>query len=110
MSAIPAKTRAAVRERDQDRCVRCSLHVNVAGGGSIHHRQRRRDGGHRPCNLIVLCGSGTTGCHGWVTAHPAQARDSGFIVPTWGDPATTPILYQGRLMMLGDDYSLECVN
>lgn len=35
---------------------------------------------HQPANLIVLCGSGTTGCHGWVESHRHQARESGYLI------------------------------
>lgn len=40
-------------------------------------------GGHTTDVLILLCGSGTTGCHGWVHANPMKARAAGLIVPTW---------------------------
>lgn len=103
MTTIPAKTRAAVRERDQDTCVRCGWHVNVAGGGSIHHRKRRKDGGHGLANLIVLCGDGVRGCHGWVTTHPAEAREDGLIVPTWENPLEVPLMYRGHLCLLTDE-------
>jgi len=42
-------------------------------------------------NLLTLCGSGTTGCHGWVEAHPQDATMSGWSVPSWADPATVPV-------------------
>ncbi len=105
MSAIPAATRAVIRDRDQDSCVRCGIHANAIGA-SIHHRKRRRDGGHAWSNLVVLCGSGTTGCHGWATENPAAARADGVVVPSWDEPATTPILYRGQLVILGDDGSI----
>jgi hypothetical protein len=35
---------------------------------------------HRPANLIVLCGSGTNGCHGWVESNRAKARELGFLI------------------------------
>ena len=31
-------------------------------------------------NCAYLCGSGTTGCHGWVTAHPRRAQVLGMYV------------------------------
>jgi hypothetical protein len=37
-----------------------------------------------PANLVLLCGSGTTGCHGWVEAHRAAATRAGFLVPRNG--------------------------
>jgi hypothetical protein len=35
---------------------------------------------HKPANLILLCGSGTSGCHGWVESHRMEARTFGFLI------------------------------
>lgn len=35
---------------------------------------------HEPANLIVLCGTGVDGCHGWVESNRTQARDQGFLI------------------------------
>lgn len=35
---------------------------------------------HEPANLIVLCGTGIDGCHGWVESNRAVARDQGFLI------------------------------
>lgn len=78
MSDIPQVICGAVDFRDQQKCVRCG--VWIAYGGSRHHRQRRRDGGHLVANIVLLCGSGTTGCHGWAHANPKAARACGLIV------------------------------
>lgn len=93
MSAVPRKIAAIVDRRDGYSCVRCGLPLSVESG-SRHHRQRRAIGGHTPANLILLCGSGTTGCHGWVHAHPERARSSGWIVRSAGAliPAEVPML------------------
>lgn len=67
------------------RCERCGGAI-TSSGVSVHHRQPRKMGGskrpelHQPANLIVLCGSGTTGCHGWVESHRHQARESGYLI------------------------------
>lgn len=66
-------------------------------GDSIHHREPRShpfDRLHQPENLLQLCGSGTTGCHGWVHAHPARAYRLGYLVHTGKDPATIPVYYR----------------
>lgn len=52
-------------------CERC-----LGRGCDVHHRQRRRAGGHGIENLVYLCRT----CHSWVHAHPAEARGEGFIV------------------------------
>jgi hypothetical protein len=41
-------------------------------------------------NLLVLCGSGTTGCHGWVESNRASARDLGLLVSQWDTPDDIP--------------------
>ena len=82
MSAGPKAVAAAVDRRDGEACVRCGLSLAWLPG-SRHHRQRRQVGGHRVANLILLCGSGTTGCHGWVHANPQAARDNGWIVSAY---------------------------
>lgn len=77
-----AETVRLVRERDDWRCARC------AGWGplSTQHRVARGMGGtrwpgiHLPANLLTLCGSGTTGCHGWVESHPEWATTHGWSV------------------------------
>lgn len=78
MSSVPPKIALAVDTRDKQRCVRCG--VWIQNNGSRHHRMRRAAGGHVIANIILLCGSGTTGCHGWVHANPAEARADGLIV------------------------------
>lgn len=81
----PADTVRTVRERDDWRCARC------AGWGplSTQHRVARGMGGTRsawinaPANLLTLCGSGTTQCHGWVEHHPEWAEAHGYSVRRW---------------------------
>ncbi len=74
---------ALVDARDGQRCVRCGVSLTVVAG-SRHHRLRRREGGHSASVLVLLCGSGTTGCHGWVHAHPKAARAVGLVIPAAG--------------------------
>ena len=35
---------------------------------------------HQPANLIALCGSGVTGCHGWVESNRDKAREMGYLI------------------------------
>lgn len=79
-------------------CLRCGTNIHDPSlwpGRSGHHRQlrRRADPAVRdlPCNIVELCGSGTTGCHGWAHAHPAEAERFGYIIPSWRDPLSVPI-------------------
>lgn len=79
--------------RDMGACARCGRHVAHLQRGiawSIHHRRPRGIGGTilawvmAAANLIILCGSGTTGCHGWVESNRREARALGFLVPLNG--------------------------
>lgn len=92
MNAVPRPICDLVDDRDRYSCVRCGKPLNVTAG-SRHHRQRRAVGLHRVENLVLLCGSGTTGCHGWVHAHPKDARAAGWIVRAVGvlAPEETPV-------------------
>lgn len=99
--------RAAVLSRSEGRCERCGKAPDWHA--SVHHRQPRGMGGsrqahlNRPGNLLLLCGSGTTGCHGWVESHRADAVASGYIVPRFAVPQTTPVLYRMSTWVILDD-------
>lgn len=102
------EVREQIVGRDGGRCVRCGMPV-PAGEGSIHHRRPRGMGGTRrrgaglASNGLLLCGSGTTGCHGWVESHREEARRLGMLVPLSGDPVMSPVRYwDGEWYMLGD--------
>lgn len=78
-------------ERDGHRCFRCGKHVSERWPGySCHHRQSKSVGPDTLENRIMLCGSGTTGCHGWVHSHPKMSRDEGWIVSRYAVPAEEP--------------------
>jgi hypothetical protein len=73
--------------RDGNTCVRCRRGTDV----TRDHRKGRGVGGKTVVeNLQLLCGTGTTGCHGWKTTHPAEAIEDGYTVPGWADPAEYP--------------------
>lgn len=97
MSKIPRKAREAVRKRDL-RCVVC-----MSQGYDIHHRQRRREGGHGLDNMILLCRS----CHERAHKHPEWARERGFIVSVYSDPGETPLKTYSGWVALRADGSLE---
>lgn len=94
---IPTNVRRDVNLRDQGRCRRCGL-----AGTEQHHRIRRRDGGHRRSNIVLLCSS----CHRAVTLNPLTAKVTGYIVPPWMEDAstTTPLReFTGRWVILDDE-------
>lgn len=111
MAALSRDVRMEVDGRDNSACVRCGAGRSMFGL-NVHHRTPRGMGGSKdpllslPCNLITLCGSGTTGCHGWVESHRDAAARFGYLVPRGVDPATVPVMYaDGYWWLLGVDGS-----
>lgn len=78
-------------------CERCGDPIGN-GPASVHHRLPRRMGGTRraevncPSNLVLLCGTGTTGCHGWVERNRTAALAAGLLLPDGAAPAAEPVL------------------
>lgn len=68
------------------------------GVHSFHHRQPRgaggssREGINSPANLLLVCGTGTTGCHGEIEANRTAAYAAGWLVKHPQDPAAVPVL------------------
>lgn len=59
----------------------------VHGAYNVHHRKDRGQGGlNEMPNFLHLCGSGTTGCHGFVTGNPSISDANGWTVASWDDP------------------------
>lgn len=88
--------------RDNYRCVvGGELIVGERGVGySVQHRLRRGAGGTRRAwinwasNLLLLCGSGTTGCHGRVESEREWAAAFGYrVVDGISSPGSTPVLH-----------------
>lgn len=100
-----------VLARDGYGCVRCRKHAYGERGldWSVHHRDGRRMGGTRrasvnaPSNLVILCGSGTTGCHGWVGQNVTEAYRVGLLVLSGLDPATVVLTTWWGHVLLDDE-------
>jgi hypothetical protein len=85
--------RRIVRERSGGLCEIRLPGLCLQRVGGVHHRLPRSGGGPWcACNLLGACGSGTTGCHGWVEGHPALAYALGLKVRRGDDPCPTPAL------------------
>lgn len=56
-----------------------------------------------PSNLLLLCGSGTTGCHGQVHGNPGWAFDMGLLVRQNAIPAEVPVRLRAGLVLLDDE-------
>lgn len=106
----PLAIRALCFTRDRSLCIRCG-----APATNLQHREGRGMGGRQdpaerarvnsPAYLLSLCGSGTTGCHGWVETNRTEARELGYATrrnsPT--DPATVPVLTVDGWQLFLDD-------
>jgi 5-methylcytosine-specific restriction endonuclease McrA len=99
MSKVPEKNRAKVIQRAKGRCEACGIGIAT----DIHHRQRRREGGHEVTNLIWVDRT----CHDRIHAHPEWAQQHGWIVPTWGDYAAAPLKVGGRWSLLTPEGGVE---
>ena len=103
MTQPPRPVCDLVDARDDHSCVRCGRSLFVETG-SRHHRKLRSQGGkHDVSNLILLCGSGTTGCHGWVHANPAEALRGGWYARSWQDTLGVPVKHYKHGWVLLDD-------
>lgn len=94
----PKPTKAVVAlviDREFGRCAVCYNHINATPetrgvAWSIHHRCPRAAGGtsrvwvNEPANLLLVCGSGTSGCHGWIESNRATARQQGLLISSNG--------------------------
>lgn len=99
------QVRDRVFGRDGMACVMCSGTYPL----TLQHRRARGMGGTRRADtngmaaLIVLCGSGTTGCHGWTEANPTLALERGYRVAQHQTPADVPLVWHGAWVLLTDD-------
>jgi 5-methylcytosine-specific restriction protein A len=101
-----------VLERAQWCCEGCGSEVGDRRGEdwSVHHRRPRQMGGTRwaginlPSNLMILCGSGVTGCHGTAESERFAALANGWLVHSGQDPAHVKVHIGGSWVYLGDEY------
>jgi hypothetical protein len=89
--------RRIVHEREGGRCGICRRPAT-----NWCHRTAKGQGGlWLPSNGILLCGSGTTGCHGWCHHNPVAANAGGWIVQTGEVPSTVPVWLNPRTLYPG---------
>ena len=111
---VPSGVRAAVLLRDGPYCARCARST-WDYPASVHHRRPRGMGGTRdprssdPRNLVSVCGSGVTGCHGWIESHRDQARAAGWLLRSLDEldsPLITPL--GTRITLAADGTRQDC--
>ena len=83
--------------RDGDRCLWCGQPFRDET--ARHHRMRRREGGDRLANVVLLHGD----CHRHIHAQPIEARGRGFIVSVYNDVLTKPLVAKNGSAWLLDD-------
>lgn len=98
-------TRQLVAGRFGGACVRCGR-----PGATVQHRKPRRMGGssdpaiNRPSNLVWVCGTGTTGCHGHMESQRHEAYVNGWLLHDRQTPLLVPVLlWDGRRVVLDDE-------
>ncbi len=99
-SGFPAEVVDLALERAQWSCELCGRAPGDRRGvdWSAHHRRPRAAGGttdpaaSTAANCLIVCGSGTTGCHGVIERYRRASYDAGWLVPQWVDPARMPVL------------------
>lgn len=100
--------------RAAGRCETCGGRLGDRRGvdWSAHHRRPRRMGGssndpavNQPANVLIVCGSGTTGCHGRIESHRTRAYQAGWLLRSGEVPRDTPVRLHGGWRLLGDDGS-----
>lgn len=99
---IPRPVLAIIERRSGGLCELCGGKAT-----NTHHRRSRGMGGSRDpvtnsvVNLLRLCGSGTTGCHGHIERNRTWAYENGLLVPRYGPPVgTVPVHLQVGLVLL----------
>jgi len=104
-------TRHTVVSRAKQRCELCYSNLSPM---SLHHRRPRGMGGssvpwiHDPENLLALCGTGTTGCHGLVESYRQRAYDFGWLVRYGMTPHNIPFAdLHGHWWLLHGELKLE---
>ena len=98
---VSKATRVLVLNRAKYRCEKCGVSLSESFYYSLHHRTPRGMGGSRevrlnlPSNLVAICGSGTTGCHGWIESNRSVSEDAGWLVSRYQEVAEVPLQIWG---------------
>lgn len=89
------RVRPIVRRRSGGRCEIGIPSVCLGRAENMHHRLPLGRGGEwSEENVVDLCGSGTTGCHGFITElrryNGLSCYELGWVIHTGTDPASVP--------------------
>lgn len=97
------KARKLLAQRSGGLCEICGKRAT-----NVQHRKNRSQGGGWDLsNLLHLCGTGTTGCHGYIHANPDRSYANGWSVRQAMNPVDSPAFlrtaYGQQLVWLHDD-------
>ena len=101
--------RMTVVMRGGGTCEICNKPLNSSQYVSLHHRKPRKMGGSRdttlnePSNLMMICGSGTSGCHGYVESNRELSYTNGWLVHSYEIPNQKPVLIRNTFVVLDDE-------
>jgi hypothetical protein len=104
--SISKKVRDALHQRANSCCEICG----AAGATNAHHRKNKSQGGTGTLSgLLLLCGSGVSGCHGVVTLNPLWAARFGYTIRSYENTSKPVLLDRHGWVRLFDDGGLEHV-
>jgi 5-methylcytosine-specific restriction enzyme A len=101
--------RMTVVMRGGGNCEICNKPLNSSQYVSLHHRKPRKMGGSRDTslneasNLMMICGSGTSGCHGYVESNRELSYTNGWLVHSYEIPNQKPVLIRDKFVVLDDE-------
>lgn len=108
---MPQRTVNLVKARSGGRCERCGTADSYRW--SFHHRIPRGMGGSRdprlnePSNIVLLCGSGTEGCHGWIESHRTEAYSDGLLLYRNDDATESEVTLRYGTVFLDDEGGVQ---
>jgi hypothetical protein len=104
-TGFPLEVRNTIRARAENRCEVCGLYVIA----ELHHRRARGMGStNRPETNTASNGLGTCReCHRLIEGNRGLASTCGWLVDQYTDPASVPVVYRGRTVLLDDLGNLE---
>jgi len=98
--------RMSVVMRGGGKCEICNKSLNSVTYVSLHHRKPRKMGGSKDMslneasNLMMICGSGTSGCHGYVESNREVSYENGWLVHSFEESASKPVLIRSTKVLL----------
>lgn len=114
MRADERRARAIVRERSGGNCETQIKGQCLGRATNYQHRKNKSQCSKAELwlssNGLHVCGTGTTGCHGYIHANPAKSYSYGWSCRQALDPRQMPVERRGVWVHLDDDGGVEPVS